>query len=379
MKTVLVSSLVVLVLVISGCTTIDYTESSMENFMESKRAQMEVPGLAVATVGPNGILWSGYYGTYDGEHPVNSETLFMIASVSKLFIATAIMQQWELGKFSLDDDISDYLPFSVRNPRYPDDPITIQQLMIHRSSIRDRYPLYAEMYTIDEGGGDFSQDLGEFLFEYLSPEGMYYSADNFSRRLPGRSYEYSNYGAAVLAYFVEVLSGESFSDYCRDHIFLPLGMNHSFFFLRDIPSDEELAVPFSQGKALPHYSYPDYPAGSLRTTLDDLGRFCAFQLGGFLPGQKFLDRSTIDLMWGEYGQSTDSGEGHMGLLWVHWNQSQLGGIGHSGGDPGVSTFLSLYPEDGYGIVVLMNGNPARGAYVRQILKRLRNAIEDRND
>ena len=61
-------------------------------------------------------------------------------------------------------------------------------------------------------------------------------------------------------------------------------------------------------------------------------------------------------MWGEYGQSADGGEGQMGLIWVHWNRLLLGGIGHSGGDPGVSTFLSLYPKDAYGSIVLMNGN-----------------------
>ena len=73
------------------------------------------------------------YANLEQQRPVNDSTLFMLASISKTFVATAIMQLWEDGLFSLDDDINQYLPdgFVIRNPSYPEDPITFTQLLIH--------------------------------------------------------------------------------------------------------------------------------------------------------------------------------------------------------------------------------------------------------
>lgn len=339
--------------------------------LENLRQDMGVPGLAVGQIGSEGLEFEGYYGMMDSDSEVDEDTLFMIASVSKLVITTALMQQWEEGRFELEDDVSDYLGFPVRNPRYPDEPITFLHLATHRSSITDFYPLYDDLYTIEEGGGDFPQDLGPFLKDYLVPGGAYYSEDNFTRHKPGKKFEYSNYGASLLAVLVEQLSGEKFPDYCRNHIFDPLGMDQSWFMLRNIPEGTPLASPRYEQEWLPHYSFPDYPAGSLMTNVRDMSRFISFYLGQEADEPDILDRDTIELMWGTYGQSADLGEGQMGIIWVHWSPLVMGGIGHSGGDYGVSSFLSLYPEEGRGTIVMMNGNPSRYVYLRKILKLLK--------
>ena len=296
----------------------------------------------------------------------------MIASVSKTVMATALMQLWEAGCFNLDDDVSAYLDFEVRNPHHPESAITFRHLMTHRSSVQDRYPLYTDMYTIEQGGGDSPWSLGAFLEAYLDPGGRFYSTDNYLTRAPGERFEYSNYGAALLAYLVEVLSGEDFSAYCHKHIFEPLGMAHSYFLISKIPEREtEIASPFKGGEALPHYSYPDYPAGSLRTNVRDLGRFASFYLAPRACGDPILKPETVELMFGEYGASRDAGEDAMGLIWVHMNWIFFKAIGHTGGDPGVATNLLLYPEEGFGTVFLTNGNPKSYVLVREVLGRLR--------
>jgi CubicO group peptidase (beta-lactamase class C family) len=347
-------------------------ENDIDLFMESQMASMGVPGMAMGIAGPDSVLWEGYYGTYDGEHPVSEDTVFNIASVSKTVVATAIMQLWEQGRFDLDDDINDYLDFEVRNPYYPEAAITFRHLMIHRSSIRDRYPFYNNMYTIANGGGDSPWDLGEFLEAYLVQGGQFYTGENYLDTAPGENFEYSNYGVALLAYLVEVLSGEDFVEYCHDHIFEPLGMEHSYYLLRDIPASEtELAVPFLRGTALPHYSYPDYPAGSLRTTIRDLACFASFYLEPTAGDQAILQPATVELMFDEYGESTDDGEDQMGLIWVHMDWIYFNAIGHTGGDPGVATALFLYPDEDFATILFINGEPNSFFADRAVLGRLR--------
>jgi CubicO group peptidase (beta-lactamase class C family) len=336
----------------------------IDRYMVSRMRAMGVPGLAVGIVGPDGISWEGYYGTYDGEHEVAEDTLFMTASVSKVVIVTAIMQLWEEGHFELEDDVNDYLEFEVRNPYYPDAAITFHHLMTHSSTIHDRYELMDTMYTIDEGGGDSEWGLGEFIEAYLSVDGQFYSRASYVDQVPGDYYEYSNYGAALLAHLVEVLSGEDYSVYCHEYIFSPLGMENSYFLLKDIPPHEQIASPFLEGEPLPHYNYPEYPTGSLRTTVQDLARLASFYLHPSADSQ-ILMPATIDLIFEEHLDPED--DDPMGLIWGHMSGNA---IGHTGRDLGVSTALILYPDDGYAIVVLMNGEPRIQSLFDELLERL---------
>jgi CubicO group peptidase (beta-lactamase class C family) len=330
----------------------DY-RNDVDRFMISRMKFMDVPGMAAGIVGPDGIVWEGYYGTYDGEKPVSEDTMFMIASVTKTVVITAIMQLWEQNLFNLDDDINAYLDFEVRNPYHPEAPITFRHLMTHRSSIHDRYSLLEELYTIESEGGDSPWALGDFLEAYLVPGGQFYSHENYLEKVPGEQYEYANYGAALLGYLVEVLSGESFAKYCHKHIFTPLGMKHSYLLINDIPASErEIASPFQDGIALPHYSYPDYPAGSLRTTIRDLSRFASFYLEPALSSEVILQPATIELIFDVHGESDD--EYPIGLIWRHWDG---GVIGHMGGDDGVATDLTLYPVENLATILFVNGNP----------------------
>ena len=120
----------------------------LDDFLESRVAQCPAPGLAAAIVKGNQLVWAKGFGWANRESniPMSADTLMNIGSISKTITATAVMQLWEAGKFDLDDDINEFLPFVVRNPGNPEVAITFRQLLTHRSSIKDG-PAYGESYA----------------------------------------------------------------------------------------------------------------------------------------------------------------------------------------------------------------------------------------
>ena len=139
-----------------GCRTT--TEpGDLDAFILEQLERDRAPGFSAAVVAGSSLVWSAGYGLADvhRETVMTPDTIQNIGSISKTITATAVMQLFETGQFGLDDDVSEYLPFQVRNPRYPDAPITFRQLLAHRSSIKDG-PAYGESYACgDPAGGAF--------------------------------------------------------------------------------------------------------------------------------------------------------------------------------------------------------------------------------
>jgi CubicO group peptidase (beta-lactamase class C family) len=342
--------LVLCILAVSSCTTpgFEYIDD-MDQFMLENMAVLRAPAIAAGAVGQSGIEWQGNYGSQDRSDPVSEDTLFMLASVSKTFVVTAVLQLWERGLFELDDDINDHLDFYVRNPHNPDAPLTIRQILTHQSSIHDRKLFYMSGYTIGKGGGDSPVPLGDFVESYLSADGKHYQKANFNRYAPGEGYEYSNIAVACLAYLVEYVTDQDFAEYCSEQIFLPLGMNRTSWMLEDLEG-EEIASPFSSGVFLKHYGYPDYPAGQIRTSVAQLASFVAMWMGdGSGNGNQILEPETVLL-------ALTMQTANRGLIWAPVGQEGAGFWGHSGGDPGVSTMVIIHPEQNAGIIFLSNGD-----------------------
>jgi len=141
---------------------------TLDSFIVAKMEQYHFPGLAACIVKDDKIIWKNNYGyaNIEQEKLVSDSTLFYIASVSKTFTATVIMQLWERGMFELDDDVNDYLSFNVRNPNHPDIPITFRMLLTHTSSISSdgKGGVFYETR-----GGDSPIGLGYFLENFLVP------------------------------------------------------------------------------------------------------------------------------------------------------------------------------------------------------------------
>jgi len=334
--------------------------TSLDSVITATMAIHHIPGFSACIVKNGRIIWSGAYGYADTELgiEVSDSTLFMLASISKTFVATAVMQLWQKGLLGLDDDINDYLAFDVVNPSYPDSAITFRMLLAHTSSIA--YNAEAWMPLID-WGRDPSIPLGEFLEEYLVPGGSYYDSTNYDPWPPGTAFEYSNEAFALAAYLVEEISGKPFETYCRQNIFEPLAMNETSWFLSGIDTTN-LAVPtgYSNGRYFQygHFSFPVYPSAQLKTSTPQLARhLIAFMQNGWIDSMRILDSTTVQLMrtiqypeiqywpgfeWGLGWYRTDAGDG---WLW-----------GHTGGTNGVATYMFYYPQEEVGVIYLSNGD-----------------------
>ena len=209
--------------------------------------EAQTPGIAVSLVRGDEIAWTISAGWADRENDirVTPDTVFMLASVSKTVTCAGVMSVVEDGDLDLDADVNDYLPFEVRIPAGPREPITTRMLLIHTSAIRDRFSVWGTPYSRDSlyFHGDSPIELGEFLRSYLVPgESRYREGANFYERRPGGAYAYSNIAVALAAYIAEVVAHRDFNGLCKQRIMKPLGMDQSGFRLSDITTTN-LAMP----------------------------------------------------------------------------------------------------------------------------------------
>ena len=150
--------------------------------------------------------------------PVTSESRFRVASISKIFTATGYMKLVEEGKINLDEDVSRYLGFTLRNPSYPNRIITSRMLLSHTSSIRD----YPTPYV------PFKSNVKSFFT----------SADCWTRgKAPGSYFSYCNLNFVLLATIMEKVSGQRFDKYITKNVLKPLDIKGSFN-LRDFSSSD---------------------------------------------------------------------------------------------------------------------------------------------
>ncbi len=312
--------------------------------------------LSAAVIENNGVTWAKGYGLYDRERnkEADEDTIYIVASISKTFTATAIMQLYEKGYFSLDDDVNGYLPFSLRNPNYPSEPITFRMLLAHHSSLAVDPPGF---YTFIPGDLEVIGYPYPWLEDYLTPEGTLYIPYVWSDAHPGEEMYYSNIGYGVLGYLVEVISGMMFEDYCRENIFEPLGMGNTSFRLSNLDVSR-VAVPYGVrfGEYYPflHYGILDYAAGGLRTNVLDLSRFLlAHMNGGVYNGARILSRDSVEEMHAvQYPSRNYAFE--YGLGWQIWKKGGDTHIGHTGGLYGVATKMVFRESDKNGILFFTN-------------------------
>ena len=324
----------------------------LDDLIIEEMTMYHVPGLSASIVKNGDLLWDRSYGYANISQSllVKNTTLFMLASVSKTITATAIMQLYDQGYFSLDDPINDYLPFLVIHPDFPSIDITFHMLLTHSSSIKDNWGVMP--YYI----GDPIIPLGEYLEDYLTIGGAYYDPVlNFYAQEPGTAYHYSNIAVSLVGYLVEVISGMSFRQYCELNIFEPLDMNETAWFLADL-NISHIAVPYYWDGyhyiPYPHYSFSDYPAGQLRTSITQLSHFLLMMMNnGEYNSTQILKASTVNLMLSSQLPFHPS----QGIIWYRIVQNGRTLWGHSGGSLGVRTEMYFEPATNMAAIYLTNG------------------------
>jgi CubicO group peptidase (beta-lactamase class C family) len=366
----------IIVVSLAGCTTQDkddetvvlYTgekiliepdelESFVDDFMAEQLDQRHIPGLTIIVVQDGQVLLAKGYGSANLEKKVafdSNETVVRIASISKLFVATAVMQLVEQGKLDLHADVNQYLgnsAFQV-DDTFPE-PVTLAHLLTHTS-----------------GYGESTENNTD---PAAIPPLETYLAENMPPRLepPGESWIYSGHGMAIAALVVEKVSGLPFDQYVLENILEPLDMSQSYYLLSPpLPDDLAMGYVHQDGEYIPQLIeyYGDYPAASLVSTAADMAKFMIAHLQeGCYQDRCILQSATVtemhqrqtDTEFGghAYGfiEGIKNGQrliGHNGFIEGIKNGQRL--IGHSGAIHGFGNILDLFPAHDLGYFFSFN-------------------------
>ncbi|KAB7762496.1 serine hydrolase [Xanthomonas maliensis] len=301
-----------------------------------------IVGMSAAIIRDRQLVWTGGFGFADRERAIafTPDTVMNIGSISKTVTGVALMQAVQDGRLSLDADINAYLPFPVRNPQYPQVPITLRQLATHTSSLTDRWEVYRDSYRWQ---GQPVAPLAVFLRGYLAPGGRDYRAQNYLPVAPGSHREYSNIGAGLVGYIVARAVGQSLERYTQARIFAPLGMQRTAWHRADLPPQVHATLYVNQmgvSVPIPPYALTTYPDGGLHTSVNDLSRFFIALLdGGHYQGARILaPETTAQMLQFQYTAANKPDkvaldEKNSGIFWA--SKYNVTRVGHGGSDPGV--------------------------------------------
>jgi CubicO group peptidase (beta-lactamase class C family) len=323
-------------------------ESFLDGVIAAQMRIHHIPGATLVVVKDGEVFVAKDYGYADlkSHRPVVAdETIFRIASVSKLFTWTAVMQLAEAGKLDLDADINTYLK-DFQIPATYLRPITLKNLMSHTAGFESR-------------GGLWARDTKDLL-----PLGKYL-ADNIPARVrpPGEMTAYSNYGGALAGYIVEQVSGMPFEQYIQEYIYEPLGMHHSTF---RQPVPPELAANLAVG-----YTYAggqfqtegfEYiqtsPASSMSSTATDMSKFMIAHLqDGRYGDARILQETTAQQMHKQLFTNDPRISGMAyGFMEMQLNNQRI--LVHSGSIIAFQSLLALVPGQNLGLFVAYNSDMA---------------------
>lgn len=327
-------------------------------FEQAAIAEMELnhtPGLGVGVVMGNTLVYEGYFGLADIEQnkPVDESALFRIGSISKSMTTIGLLQQWEQGKFKLDDDVNMYLPRPMIHPPQPEhQTVTFRQLLTHTSGVGE-FLSYGQVLMPGQGAavnGDDYKPLAHYL-RFEARNGV----------PPGVKYAYSNYGFGFVGLALETMAGQSFDRYMIDHVFLPLGMKDTSY-QHTADTLPRIVAGYSwtdrKGwKRRPHKAYGITPSGNVYSTVRDFGLYVEALLnGGRNRNGSVIKPETLAMMMTPQ-HTFDARQNAYGFgLYIygrHWGHRI---VGHSGSVPfGYHSHMLLAPDDRVGVFVFGNG------------------------
>ncbi|AXY72832.1 class A beta-lactamase-related serine hydrolase [Paraflavitalea soli] len=317
--------------------------------------QSKTVGLAVVVVKDNQLIYTHSFGYKDLESqtPLSDKDLFRIASISKSFTATSILQLVEAKKLKLDADVSDLLGIKVRNPLYPDKVITLKMILSHTSSVND--------------------SQGYFTLDAINPDKNPNWAKCYNTYEPGAGYMYCNLNFNMAGTILEKTSGERFDQYVKHHILDPLGLyggycvdsldQSRFATLYEYKADSGKFVAASGAYAARSvevanytmgYSTPVFsPTGGMKITATDLAKYMMMHMNqGKFSGKRIIRKKSARLMQSKIAEK----EGY-GLAIVTTDSLIAGKTmkGHTGSAYGLYSYMFFQPKEKFGFVVITNG------------------------
>ncbi|MCD2423710.1 beta-lactamase family protein [Niabella pedocola] len=330
-------------------------QGPIENDLLKLMQQYQAIGLSVAVVKDNKIIYNKSFGYKNSNDKtiIQNTDIFRIASISKSFTATSLMQLVEAGKLSLDDEVSKLTGFKVNNPKYPDVPITLRMILSHTSSINDKN--------------------GYFSLDAINPGKNPNWAQCYNDYKPGEGYQYCNLNFNLAGSILEKFSGEQFDQYVKNHILNPLNLyggynvdsldrnrlvplyefNDSTKIFEAAPaayaSPKAKLANYTRGYNTPVFS----PTGGMKISALDLAKYMMMHMNyGSSNGVQIISEASSRTM-----QTKLSDKENYGL--ALWSTNQLiDGItmtGHTGSAYGLYSIMFFQPEQKFGFVAITNG------------------------
>lgn len=347
----LLSICLFLFICINGISQSDKAEAGIKAIME----QSKVMGLSVAVVKKGKIIYTHSFGykNIESKEPLTDDCLFRIASISKSFSATSIMQLIEQGKLNLGTDMSDLVGFKIRNPKYPETVITLDMALSHLSSIND--------------------SQGYFTLDAINPAKNPNWASCYNAYEPGTQYQYCNLNFNMVGTIIEKLSGERFDQYVKHHILDPLQLyggycvdsldKSKFASIYEYNKDSAKFIPspmayaprsaeianYTMGYSTPIFS----PTGGMKITATGLANYMIMHSKqGKANGVRIISKKSAAAM-----QTARSAEDGYGLAIMTTDKLITGKTlkGHTGSAYGLYSAMFFQPKGKFGIVVISNG------------------------
>jgi len=304
--------------------------------------ELKIPGLAVGIVAEGKLVCAEGFGArkLGGTDAIDAESLFHMASVTKTFVATALMQLVEQGKVDLDAPVVQYVSyFRLKDERYK--AITVRQMARHISGMPDVEDYEWNKPVYDDGA------LARYV-KSLSGE-MLIAA-------PGTMFRYSNMAFEVLGDLVAEVSGETFEGYVERHILTPLGMKSSTLLVKKA-DPSKLTTPHVLNSNIEigvspvfPYNRMHAPSSTLYSNINDMSRYAMANLNrGELDGSRILQTRTYDTLWTPQGDFKQ-----VGISWFVGKYRDEQTVAHAGGDTGFRSNLVLLPARKAAVIAMSN-------------------------
>lgn len=321
--------------------TTEYASYRIQKLMKEKH----LPSVAIVLIDDQTTIWQETFGYANPEEGslAQSDTVYKLWSLAKVFTATEIMRLVEEGLLDLDTPITDYLPDFAIQSRFPEsDPITIRSLLTHRSGLPRN-----GCHKVEYGPDALTLLISSIPDCYLA-----YPV--------GYRYKYSNIGFDVLGFLIEKIRREPFEKYMLENWFLPVGMENSGFSKAQIPPHLDISVGYEYYQR-DYYPYQqddiaNLPSGNLYSTIGDLGEFLKFIFReGKTDHTQLISAET--LAWMEADQATTEQDPQSSGL--GWKTATIFGtehmVWHDGGpSEGIGGLVAFLPERKLGVVIISN-------------------------
>lgn len=329
-------------------------QTQLDQELKAIMEQYQAVGVSVAVVKDGQPIYKGSLGYRDkarGELLENDD-VFRIASISKSFVATGLLQLVEAGRMSLDDDVGELIGFAVRNPNHPDKKITLRMILSHTSSINDKN--------------------GYFTLDTFQPEKNPDWAKSYNEYAPGEEYQYCNLNFNLAGAILEKFSGQRFDYYINEKILEPLGLYGGYNV--DLLDSTRLVTLYEYDKTLDDfkpanayvpighrieqytlgYSTPVFsPTGGMKISAADLARYMTMHMNyGTIDGVTIISEESAKAMQTKLSEE----EGYGLALRTISNLIEGKTLkGHNGVAYGLYSTMFFEPEEKFGIVVITNG------------------------